>query len=146
MEVQQELAQLVAATPNNPLLASLNLSVSRLDPEVKKWLPRLGVFQGGAMEDMVLKVTGLGKVDEDPEVAQARKLLVAMRNEDIDAIFRLMMQAQGQNIPDEMELPPLPEEIVEQLLQVAREQAGALEAMLADRPQNELAEGVDEQT
>ncbi len=146
LEVHRELAQLVADTPNNPLLASLNLSVSQLDPEVKKWLPRLGIFQGGAMEDMLLKVTGLGQVDEDPEVAQLRQLLAVMRSEDTNALFRLMMQLQGQNIPDEVELPPLPEEMVQELLQFAREQVSELEAMLTNHPQTELAEGVNEET
>ena len=146
LEVHRELAQLVADTPNNPLLASLNLSVSRLDPDIKKWLPRLGIFQGGAMEDMLLKVTGLGQVDEDPEVAQLRKLLAVIRSEDTNALFRLMMQLQGQNIPDEVELPPLPEEMVQELLQFAREQVSELEAMLANHPQTELAEGVNEET
>ena len=56
LEVHRELAQLVADTPNNPLLASLNLSVNRLDPEVKKWLPRLGIFQGGAWEFTLLEI------------------------------------------------------------------------------------------
>ena len=146
LEVHRELAQIVANTPNNPLLASLNLSVSRLDPEVKKWLPRLGIFQGGAMEDMLLKVTGLGQVDEDPEVAQARKMLVAMRNEDVGTILRIRLAVEGHNIPDDVELPPIPAEIEQQLLQFAREQAGALEAMLANYPQTELTEGVDEET
>jgi tetratricopeptide (TPR) repeat protein len=57
LEVHRELAQLVADTPNNPLLASLNLSVSRLDPQAQDWIKRLGVFQGGAMENMLIEVT-----------------------------------------------------------------------------------------
>ncbi len=146
LDVRKEIEELMVQSPDNPLLASLNLSVSRLDPEVKKWLPRLGVFQGGAMEDILLQVTGLGQIDDDSEVAQARKLLIAMRNEDTNAIFRLVMQVQGQNIPDEIELPPLPEELVQQLLQMAREQSSGLEAMLANKPQTELAEGMDEET
>jgi hypothetical protein len=50
LDVHRELAELVADTPNNPLLASLNLSVSRLDPQAQEWIKRLGVFQGGALE------------------------------------------------------------------------------------------------
>jgi tetratricopeptide (TPR) repeat protein len=72
MEVQQELAQLVAATPNNPLLASLNLSVSRLDPEVKKWLPRLGVFQGGVFEFRLLAIVDIEEKDWDKIRSQLR--------------------------------------------------------------------------
>ena len=146
LEVHRELAQLVADTPNNPLLASLNLSVSRLDPDMKKWLPRLGIFQGGAMEDMLLNVTGLGQVDEDPEIAQARKMVVAMRNKDINTIYRLVLRAQGHNIPDDMELSPISAEVEQQLLQFAREQAGGFEALVAEHTQTELAEGVNEET
>jgi tetratricopeptide (TPR) repeat protein len=56
-ELGQRLEALVAQTPDNPLLASLNLSLERLDDEVRQWLPRLGVFQGGAMEDVLLDIT-----------------------------------------------------------------------------------------
>ncbi len=38
------------------LIASLHLSLDRLDPESRKLLPRLGVFQGGATEPMILQV------------------------------------------------------------------------------------------
>ena len=57
LEVHRELEQLVANTPNNPLLASLNLSVSRLDPQAQEWIKRLGVFQGGAWEVNLLAIT-----------------------------------------------------------------------------------------
>jgi tetratricopeptide (TPR) repeat protein len=61
LEVHRELAQLVADTPNNPLLASLNLSVSRLDPEAQEWIKRLGVFQGGALEVNLLEITEIAE-------------------------------------------------------------------------------------
>jgi len=52
------LEKLIAQTPDNPLLASLNLSLDRLDEEARRWLPRLGIFQGGAIENELLNVTG----------------------------------------------------------------------------------------
>jgi tetratricopeptide (TPR) repeat protein len=63
LEVHRELAQLVANTPNNPLLASLNLSVSRLDPEAQEWIKRLGVFQGGAFEDDLIAITEIAETE-----------------------------------------------------------------------------------
>jgi tetratricopeptide (TPR) repeat protein len=56
-ELGQRLEALIAETPDNPLLASLNLSLERLDAEAHQWLPRLGVFQGGAMEHILLMIT-----------------------------------------------------------------------------------------
>jgi tetratricopeptide (TPR) repeat protein len=41
----------------SPLIASLNLSLERLAPGAQPWLPRLGVFQGGAFEDDLLTIT-----------------------------------------------------------------------------------------
>ena len=43
------------------LLASLELSLDRLDDAARQVLPRLGVFQGGAMEDDLVAITGLGR-------------------------------------------------------------------------------------
>jgi len=58
---QREQAQvgLEESTPPG-LIASLELSLERLDPRSRALLPYLGVVAGGAMEDMILKVTGLG--------------------------------------------------------------------------------------
>lgn len=56
-ELGKRLEALVAETPDNPLLASLNLSLERLDATVQQALPRLGIFQGGAMEDDLLAIT-----------------------------------------------------------------------------------------
>ncbi len=63
LEVHRELAQLVADTPNNPLLASLHLSVSRLDPQAQEWIKRLGVFQGGAFEDVLIAITEIAETE-----------------------------------------------------------------------------------
>lgn len=57
VELGERLQALLAETPDNPLLASLSLSMERLDDAARAWLPRLGVFQGGAMEDVLLAIT-----------------------------------------------------------------------------------------
>ncbi len=56
-ELGERLNALLLETPDNPLLASLNLSLDRLDAESRRLLPRLGVFQGGAMELDLLEIT-----------------------------------------------------------------------------------------
>jgi tetratricopeptide (TPR) repeat protein len=43
------------------LVASLQLSVDRLDETARQVLPRLGVFQGGAFEDDLLAITEVGE-------------------------------------------------------------------------------------
>jgi tetratricopeptide (TPR) repeat protein len=45
------------------LVASLNLSLERLDERAKALLPRLGVFQGGAFEPELLAITELTETD-----------------------------------------------------------------------------------
>ncbi|CAK8711257.1 Tetratricopeptide repeat-containing protein [Candidatus Electronema halotolerans] len=45
------------------LLASLELSIERLPEQCRKWLPRLGVFAGGCLEEMVCMVTGFEEAD-----------------------------------------------------------------------------------
>ncbi|MCG6138181.1 MAG: CHAT domain-containing protein [Nostoc sp. LLA-1] len=60
-ELGQRLEALIAQTPDNPLLASLNLSLERLDAEAMQLLPRLGVFQGGALELYLLKITEISE-------------------------------------------------------------------------------------
>jgi tetratricopeptide (TPR) repeat protein len=60
-ELEQALDRLLAQEdsddPNHNLKASLNLSLQRLEPVFQEWLPRLGVFQGGAWEPMVQQIT-----------------------------------------------------------------------------------------
>ncbi|MCX7098813.1 MAG: tetratricopeptide repeat protein [Methylococcales bacterium] len=53
----------LAENPGNPLLGSLKLSLDRLPADVRLLVPRLGVFQGGAMEPMLLKVTEINADD-----------------------------------------------------------------------------------
>ncbi len=47
------------------LLASLELSLDRLDEDARRVLPRLGVFQGGALESELLAITELGEGEEN---------------------------------------------------------------------------------
>ncbi|KAB8332559.1 CHAT domain-containing protein [Scytonema tolypothrichoides VB-61278] len=61
-ELGQRLEALIAQTPDNPLLASLNLSLEKLDAQAMQLLPRLGVFQGGALECMLLDITEYSKL------------------------------------------------------------------------------------
>jgi tetratricopeptide (TPR) repeat protein len=60
-DLAQSLETLLAAEPladkQRCLVASLNLSLERLDGNLLAVLPRLGVFQGGAFEEQILKIT-----------------------------------------------------------------------------------------
>ncbi|MDZ7962534.1 MAG: CHAT domain-containing protein [Aulosira sp. DedQUE10] len=60
-ELGQRLETLIAQTADNPLLASLNLSLERLDAEAMQLLPCLGVFQGRALEFYLLKITEISE-------------------------------------------------------------------------------------
>jgi tetratricopeptide (TPR) repeat protein len=51
---------------DSPLMASLTLSLERLAPEAHPWLPRLGVFQGGAFEDALLTITEIPEMQWPP--------------------------------------------------------------------------------
>lgn len=48
------------------LLASLQLSLDRLDPAARALLPRLGVFQGGAFEDDLLAIVQIPEAEWRP--------------------------------------------------------------------------------
>jgi tetratricopeptide (TPR) repeat protein len=61
-DLARSLAELVAAEPlgdkQRCLIASLNLSLQRLPGDLLAVLPRLGVFQGGALEPLIFNITG----------------------------------------------------------------------------------------
>jgi hypothetical protein len=64
VDVERALDHLLAVVPEGQskdrcLVASLNLSIDRLDRESRSLVRRLGVFQGGAMESEVLNITEL---------------------------------------------------------------------------------------
>jgi len=77
-ELGTRLHALLAETPDNPLLASLNLSLDRLNAESRRFLPSLGVFQGGAMEDVLLEITGL-KAGDHYVIAPLKKMINGMQ-------------------------------------------------------------------
>jgi tetratricopeptide (TPR) repeat protein len=84
------------------LLASLELSLDKLDEAARQVLPRLGVFQGGAFEDDLCVITGLG----DPHAGQRQQLkglLAAVEAGKGKEIFRAM----GQPVPNEAQLREL---------------------------------------
>ncbi len=60
-DLARSLEQLLAAEPladkDRCLVASLNLSLERLDADLLGVLPMLGVFQGGAFESKILQIT-----------------------------------------------------------------------------------------
>jgi hypothetical protein len=58
-ELGERLEALLKSEHGDPLLASLNLSLERLDPQTTQWLPRLGVFHGGALEKVLTEVCEL---------------------------------------------------------------------------------------
>jgi hypothetical protein len=60
-DLGKALEKFVAESPDDLLVASLNLSLDRVDEAAKRWLPKLGVFQGGAMEDVLLDITELSE-------------------------------------------------------------------------------------
>lgn len=66
-ELGERLEALLLCEPkgseDKSLLASLKLSLERLPPEQRELVKRLGVFQGGAMEDMLLKITEINAID-----------------------------------------------------------------------------------
>jgi len=60
--VNERLAQLLPRLTHipeaeKPLIASLYLSLEKLDGPMQQWLPRLGVFQGGAFENILQAIT-----------------------------------------------------------------------------------------
>ncbi len=88
------------------LAASIRLSLDRLSPQALAFLPRLGVFQGGACEDDLLAVVGLAVPDEDPpgddEGAQVQALLAALESGDLGPILRATGMPEGTVLPPEV--------------------------------------------
>lgn len=125
------------------LVASLQLSLDRLDARSRQLLPRLGVFQGGAMEDMLLKITGFAEVDEDPEAAELRALVRAIDAGDAAGALRAM----GQEVPDGIQLPPeLARRLVSNFPPEFQQQLDAVRKQLANTPKTSAIEGVDANT
>uniref|UniRef100_UPI0040561692 tetratricopeptide repeat protein n=1 Tax=Candidatus Electrothrix sp. TaxID=2170559 RepID=UPI0040561692 len=66
-DVGERLEALLEEQPVNQadrsLLASLELSIERLPAQCREWLPRLGVFQGGCLEEMIGHITSFEEAD-----------------------------------------------------------------------------------
>lgn len=115
-------------TPNDDtpagLLASLELSLDKLDDAARQVLPRLGVFQGGAFEDDLIAITGLGDTGQRE---QLETLLASIESGDVRALLKQM----GQEVPPDMELPAA---LTEQLSPMMAELAADLRQKLAALP------------
>ncbi len=117
------------------LVASLRLSLDQLSPEQRQAARRLGVFQGGAMEDSLLAITGLGAWrQDDSERKQLQALIEALDGGDPRALPAKM----SANLPEgaEQATEP-PNDLLDQLwdspdlqgqLQVLRDRLAALPA------------------
>ena len=70
------------------LVASLKLSLDRLDDAARQVLPRLGVFQGGAFEPDLLAITALGDPDQGRR-EELQALLQGLERGDLRTILRL---------------------------------------------------------
>lgn len=90
------------------LLASLELSLDMLDPTTRRVLPRLGVFQGGAMEDDLVAITGLGHTRERDHIAG---MLAAVEAGKAAELFK----AQGLTTPNEEQVKKLATELRQKL-------------------------------
>jgi len=103
----------IAAAQGTPdgLIASLQLSLERLDAEQRRAVARLGVFQGGAFEDDLLAITQLGQWKGDGQQReQLQWLLTALEGGDPRALLQLI----GQQLPEGAEPPA---ELLQQLSQ-----------------------------
>lgn len=112
------------------LIASLRLSLDQLSEEQRQAVGRLGVFQGGAFEDDLLAITGLGQWRSDEsDRARLQALLTALECRDPSRLLSLM----GMELTEGAHVPP---ELLAQL-QNGPELAGKIEALraqLAERP------------
>ena len=82
------------------LVASVNLSLDRLDPAARALLPRLGVFKDGAFEDDLLAVTGL----DGKERAEIEAALAAAASGDASRVLELggLSDVQATGVPLEV--------------------------------------------
>jgi len=59
--LEGRLNQLMLELPDNPVAVTLQLVIEQLDEESRRLLPRLGVFQGGALESFLRIITRLSE-------------------------------------------------------------------------------------
>ncbi len=100
------LAEAPDDTPHRNLRVSLHLSLERLSPEARKWLPGLGVFHGGAMEDVLLEVTLLTTW---PQLRQALENSGLIRAERLPGVSALYLKFHPALAPALWERLPEPE-------------------------------------
>ncbi|MFT5324845.1 MAG: tetratricopeptide (TPR) repeat protein [Planctomycetaceae bacterium] len=111
------------------LQASLLLSLDLLTDDERQAVRALGVFQGGAFEDDLLAITGLGEADDSEQRAQLQTILTAIESRDARAILPLL----GGEIPDGVEIP---DELLAQIpWDELESQADELRAQLAALPE-----------
>jgi tetratricopeptide (TPR) repeat protein len=121
-EVGERLEQLLVNSQQAPggragedtpagLIASLELSLDKLDTAAREVLPRLGVFQGGAFEDDLIAITGLGDTGERERLETILALLEAGKAAEI-------FQAMNQAVPNETELVKMVAALREELAQL----------------------------
>ncbi|MCI5219825.1 MAG: CHAT domain-containing protein, partial [Candidatus Electrothrix sp. LOE2] len=126
------------------LLASLELSLERLPKHCREWLPRLGVFVGGCLEEMVGKVTGLAEAEanpdiENPDIAKGRKIWEALQSSDPIAIIR----AVGRDIPES----ELSAKQMRQLRELVNDETvQKLRQWVETAPKTEIIAGADQST
>ncbi|MCP4701774.1 MAG: tetratricopeptide repeat protein [Gammaproteobacteria bacterium] len=92
-DLNERLEELLAAEPadreNRSLMASLNLSLERLDEETRHWLPRLSIFSNGAMEDVLREVafSTENEADNSGEVQVLEQAIAAVERGDSAALL-----------------------------------------------------------
>ncbi|NJO17003.1 MAG: tetratricopeptide repeat protein [Thioploca sp.] len=97
--LETRLNQLMLELPNNPVEATLQLVIEQLDEESRRLLPRLGMFQGGAMENILLGVTELRKFEESSSIKEIRKSIQAKQSDNPQEViesFGLKMESLSQ--------------------------------------------------
>jgi len=77
------------------LSASLHLSLDSLDATAREILPRLGVFQGGAFEDDLLAITGIGDSGRREEL---QLLLQIARTGDAEQLLKAIGRVGGREV------------------------------------------------
>ncbi len=136
--LETRLNQLMLELPNNPVEATLQLVIEQLDEESRRLLPRLGVFQGGAMEDILLGVTELRRFEESPSIKKTRKSIEAKQSDNPQEIiesFGLKMES-------------LPQALINSLCREVKEnrEFKFLIEKFSGFPEPRLAQGVNELT
>jgi tetratricopeptide (TPR) repeat protein len=130
----ERLAERVAADPDSPLRASLDLSLERLPADVRRLAPRLGVLQGGGMEDVIREVTRLEPSREDDATEQARELLALLDGDTSnEALVRGLARLAGLDLPETIP-EALAAELARQLREGLAEQIEMLHQQVAAHP------------